>query len=137
MGLSIRFLIGLGEPTQPKAVDIDREARDATTWGGDGAYRYPELTLTAHRPTQRERRARTILGDAYECGSFFRGQGVWKGAREDSLMFETILDIDRSAISRREDAEERARDIARRLANVLGQDAIGLVFTPVDFELVG
>lgn len=137
MGLSIRFLIGLGEPTQPRSVDVELEARLASALGGPGAYRYPELTITEHRLTQRERRARTILGDAYACGAFFKGQGVWQGAREDSLMFETILDIVPSAIGRRQDAEEAARDVARRLANVLGQDAIGLVFTPVDFELVG
>lgn len=135
MGLSIRFLIGLGEPTTPRTVDTEMEARMAPE-----GYRYGQLVKYKSDPMrqrQRERRAQTILGDAYECGAFFKGQGVWKGAREESLMFETILDIDRSAIKDRQDAEDKARDIAKRLANVLGQEAIGLVFAPMDFELIG
>ena len=132
MGLSIRFLIGLGEPSTPRPVNEELEARMAPE-----GYRYGQLGKHNSDPIrQRERRARTVLGDAYECGSFFMGKGVWKGQREPSLMFETVLDVRTSEITRRQDAEDRARDIAKRLSNVLGQDAIGLVFTPVDFELV-
>lgn len=107
--VSIRFLIGLGERRSSAEILLCAEYRQ--------------------RAMDRTMEARRILRDAYSVGDFKHGIGVWRGAEEDSLVFETIQ---RDSPAGRTEAKA----IAQALAVALNQDAIGLVFAPVQFHLV-
>jgi hypothetical protein len=110
--LSIRFLIGLGDPT-------DRELE----------HEWATLTNPDERSALRRVRADSILGRAYDCGGAYFGEGLWRGNVEHCMQFETI--VEDQPLARND-----ARLVASTLASSLGQDAVGLVFTPVEFEEV-
>lgn len=104
--VSIRFLVGLASPQDP----LD-----------------PAQATLQHKG--RRARVEALLTRAYDVGAFYYGAGVWKGTGEPCLSFETIQPDD-------ERERERARAIGREIRAELEQEAVGLVFTPVDFELV-
>lgn len=109
--VSVRFLIGLSSPLDP----IDPGAR-------------------AVLAKERRARATELLPRAYDVGAFYYGAGVWKGSGEPCMSFETIQPY--TGCMSREDVARRARGIARELAAELSQDAIGLVFSNVELELI-
>lgn len=110
--VSIRFLIGLGDPSDPSKLRPAQLARPASV-----------------RARMREALAREALAGAYDVGGLYSGEGYWKGTPEPCIMFETIQEDS-------DEVRERARSVARRLRETLEQDAIGLVFAPVAFELI-
>jgi hypothetical protein len=111
--VSIRFLIGLSSPS-------DRPP------GGT----LPLSAIEAYKNEQkRMRKAERYLGWVYTCGGSYKGTGYWNNDKEPCMFFETVQQ-DSIHVRR------IAREHAQQLAITLEQDAIGLVFTPVDFELV-
>jgi hypothetical protein len=73
---------------------------------------------------------RRLLGAAYDAATSYRTLGYWKGAAEPSMVWEVILPDSPTA-------RTVARAHASMLAEVFEQDAIGLAFSPVTFELHG
>jgi len=111
--VSIRFLIGLSR------------AQDAAE-----CFRTLELGPSVAQ-RQRERRAQALsyLGGAYGVGAAYDGRGYWKGESEPCMQFETIQ-TDSPTV------RAWARIHAGTLRDMLGQEAIGLVFAPVELELI-
>jgi hypothetical protein len=71
-----------------------------------------------------------LLGVAYEAGTVVRASGFWQDRPEPSMTFETIQPDSDSV-------RMVARQHSAMLAGIFGQDAIGLAFSPVTFELHG
>jgi len=78
---------------------------------------------------QRDARVRAIIARGYEAATFARVDGMWRGLSEPTLRIETIQPAD-------ERERERARALARELRAELEQEAVGLTFEPVAFELI-
>lgn len=77
----------------------------------------------------RRSRVHELVGHAFDVGNITYGTGYWKRQTEPSITFETI----------QEDTEENravARGLAAYIREALGQEAVGLVFAPVTFELI-
>lgn len=107
--LSIRFLIGLRKPGETP-LDASRMADSRA----DAAYRF--------------------LARRYHALGFYRGEGAWKGAGEPCATAEVLI---MDATDQAGEDVGRAQYLARRLADLLGQEAVGLVVTPVRFTLEG
>ena len=69
------------------------------------------------------------LADSYNALTVTDVLGMWEGVEEPSIKVEVIE-------PRTIENEERARLLARTLREDLNQDAIGLTFEPVTFELI-
>lgn len=113
--ISIRFMIGLGDPSDPRSRKSEEMPREATEQ--DRVYFRKQLAMD---------KLRTV----YEQGDFKPGRGVWRGTFEESLIFETIQE---DSAQMRQDAQ----GYARALALSLGQDAVALAIAPTDFYLIG
>lgn len=78
---------------------------------------------------ERGERVRVLVSQVYECASIGLVAGTWKGDAEPTLRIEHIGEAD-------ERERERARALAREIKAELQQEAVGLTFEPVTFELV-
>ena len=77
----------------------------------------------------RAERVRALIGQAYECVTVALVGGMWRGEGEPTLRIEHIGEANESE-------RERARALAREIKAELQQEAVGLTFEPVTFELV-
>jgi len=77
----------------------------------------------------RAERVRAIIGQAYEYATVALVDGMWRGEGKPTLRIERIGEAD-------ERERERARAIAREIKAELHQEAVGLTFEPVIFELI-
>jgi sugar phosphate isomerase/epimerase len=77
----------------------------------------------------RAERVRVLVSQAYECATVGLVAGTWKGDAEPTLRIEHVGEADESE-------RERARALAREIKAELQQEAVGLTFEPVTFELV-
>lgn len=106
--VSIRFLVGLNSPTDPSGL---------------------EPFARGVRQDKRRADALRYLGSVYAVGGAYSGRGYWQGESEPCLQFETIQ-------TESPEARASARAHAANLRGMLGQEAIGLVFAPVELELI-
>lgn len=79
-------------------------------------------------PEARRQRAKDYLSSQYDFGAFYDGTGLWKGQSEPCMMFEVIAPYCHKT-------QMDARRHASKLAELLLQEAVGLVFTVVEMEL--
>jgi len=91
--------------------------------------RSPVATNRAEDFEARRTLALDSLSDAYDALTVADVLGMWEGIEEPSLRVELLGE---------DSPEERAkaRDIAATLREDLQQDAIGLTFEPVTFEII-
>lgn len=68
--------------------------------------------------------------EQYHCCSKYEGEGSWFGGEEPCMVLEVVADGTGHARS-------NARIVAGELACRLGQESVGLGFTPTDLELIG
>ena len=78
---------------------------------------------------EEKEKAIEYLANQYQAGGVYEGTGYWRGGEEPCFMFESIVtDCEHERIV--------ARMHAKYIADILEQEAIGLVFTPCEFELI-